>query len=455
MAKGSFRFPLYGGGSTPDPAVYCPANGYVPDEPGAGNWELIAKFQTNSPGTTTFDPALATDPMTWDGKIAWKVDGVIYYTRDISITLDGTLKDAELYILKGSGLTVNSIVVDNDHIVGTLDLSFFKPHPTLASSISTYSNTLLTSIKFNQNKKFIVGNISAYSSNLTGTIDLSFIEKLSSSAIISFYSNPNLERIIFPSSIISGQLHLLYLNNCNLKGNIDLSAFNALSSTAGIRLNSNANLQSVTFPSSFTGAISQLYLHYCNFTSIDLSIIASQLTNYAAIQVSNNPNLSSVTFPTSATGKISQFNCSLTALTSIDLSAYDFTDTAAFYANNCASLTTINFKPGALGKFTQFNISYSNISSIDISQLPNCILKNSCNFSLNNNSMAAAMVDKILFDLAAIVASDATNYTGRQINIGGLGTTANAAPTDGTVTGYDGLTAKAYLISRSISVTSN
>lgn len=447
----------------PDPAEFCPANGYidptnphdpyVPDIPGAGSWELIAKFQTNSPETTTFDPVLNTDPTIWTNKIAWRVGGVIYYQRDISVTLNGSLQDAEIYVLKGSGLIVTELRADNDHIVGTLDLTFLKPHSTTHSIIVAHQNSQLTSIKFNQSEKFTISSISAYQCGLSGVIDLSFIDKLFN-ASIRLETNPNLERVIFPIAITSGVLNFLYLNNCNLKYPIDLRAFQISASTQ-IRMNSNPNLDTVLFPSSISGAISQLFLHYCKFSSLDLSVIASKLTTNGAIQINNNSSLTSVNFPLSATGKIGTFSCAYTALTSIDMSAYDYTDAAAFYCNNVASLTTITFKSGALGKFTQFNCSFCAISSIDMSLLPSCILKSSSTFSFHNNSMSAALVDKILVDLATIVATDPTNYTTRSISIGGTGATANAAPTDGSVTGYDGITAKAYLISRGLVVNTN
>jgi hypothetical protein len=441
-------------GSDPDPAEYCPANGYVPDEPGTGSWELVAKFQTNSPNTTTFDPVLTTDPAVSTDKIAWRVGGVVYYAKDLSLTLDGTLQDAEIYVLKGSGLIITAITINSDHIVGTLDLSFLKSHPTLNTVITAHQNAQLTSIKFNQAEVFSISSISAYSCNLTGVIDLSFASKLAN-ASIRFDSNANLERVIFPTVITTGTLSFLYLNNCNIKYPVDLRAFD-ISANAYIRVNSNANLNSILFPSAITGTINQIFLQYCKFTSLDLSVIASKLlTTGGIIQVNNNTTLTSLTLPLSATGKVSNFNCSYTALTSLDVSAYDFTDTAAFYANNCSSLTSITFKSGALGKFTQFSIAYSAITTIDISLLPYCILKASCAFSLNNNSMSAALVDKILFDFATIVATDATNYITRSIQIGGTGATANAAPTDGSVTGYDGIAAKAYLISRGVSVTTN
>lgn len=473
MAKGSFRFPLYTGGSTPDPAVFCPAegyilpedcpvpdpavfcpsNGYIPDEPGAGNWELVARYKTNSPGTTTFDPILYTDPSTYAGKIAWKVGSTIYYERDLSIVMDGSLQDVELYVLKGSGLVITSFYADSDHIVGVLDLTFLKPNPSANTIISVHSNAALTSIKFNSLESFKVQTLFANNCGIQGIIDLSFISELYFGNIQLHY-NANLEGVIFPNSILSGKLKFLYVNNCNLKYPLDISAFDFETNSA-VRLNSNPNLESVIFPTAISGTISQLYLYSCNLKILDLSIILSKLTTSANVNISGNVNLASILMPSSATGKLNTLNVSYSKINEIDLSGIDFTDTAVVNLNNISDLSTVVFKIGGLGKFTQFNVSYCNITDLDFTQIPNCINKSSVSIYLNNNSMAASIVDKLLFDLAAIAATDPTNYTSRLIQIGGGGATANAAPTDGSVTGYDGLTAKAYLISRAISVTSN
>ena len=117
-----------------------------------------------------------------------------------------------------------------------------------------------------------------------------------------------------------------------------------------------------------------------------------------------------------------------------------------FRCEGSASLTTITFPPSTRA-FDDIFLNGCDLNYVDITVMPNCLDNNNCRYRFQGNSMTAAEVNQMLVDADTI--SDGL-YTGRTIIADGT----NASP-DGTSGGFDGLTAKANLISKGFTVTTN
>jgi len=292
MTKGAFRIPIYGG--NPDPATYCPNEGYYdPDDPDSGviwnpinpndGWNLILEFQTNSPGTTTFDPSITAS----SGEYAWDLgDGNIAVgTKNIEHTYsDGTTKTVKLYS-KGTCI-ITEFLFSGDNIVGVLDVSndAFK----YVNNWNISSNGSMTSVTFpsTYDNNTSVGIITIASCNLTGNIDLSVFSKFTSAAFIALAFNPLLTSVTFASSITGGftniQLHSTGLTS------IDLSKFTSCTVGAALRFDSCSSLTSVTMPVLSSGIIGNLFGYSC--TSLGYFNLTGLSTARASIswQFQNN-----------------------------------------------------------------------------------------------------------------------------------------------------------------------
>lgn len=279
----------------------------------------------------------------------------------------------------------------NTVYVGNLDVSMLTG---LGGDMRIQLNTLLTSITFPAIPTGVnFTNFEVNGNNLTGVLNISQFAKLG--GVMRFSNNPLLTSIVF-ASVITGANPVTAIQafNCNLTGNLDISMFTT--ARGDIEVNNNPLLTSITFPVS-TGNVQTIYCYSCNITGVlDVSSF-SNLGNVAAgidLQGRVNPLLTQVILP-------SNNNPAL-----------------VFSFENC-SLTTVNF------------ISMPKLTEI-----------NACNIRFQNNGMTAAQVNQMLIDLD----TNATNaFTGRQIVANGT----NAAPTGA------GLTAKASLISKGFTVTTN
>lgn len=504
MAKGSFRFPLYGGGSDPDPSVFCPANGYelppdpavlcpaegyVLDEPGSASWELVFEFYTNSPASTTFDPSVGGFV---DSNYAWKIGANIYFARSLSVVLDGSLQKVQLYIKTGTPIT--SINMSADHIVGKL--VFYHPSISMANSYQAMQNPELTGVLLHFSETANAGNLYFYSCNITGIVDFSSIRNAGTIAL-RMYSNPNLTGIIFHPILTTGTLFFYEAYSCNLTGMIDLRMFTRLQATgASIKLNDNPNLESIQMPVVTSGVLQAFYAHNCNLKgTLDLSGITAYGSS-STIYAYNNPLLEEIIFPVSASGVITGLNvngCNLKGI--LDLSCFTSFGTNAsiqFYNNpllkgvvlaatisgaigtfsayNCdltgildLSMVTFNSTQFSLtvydnenlteiilpsnGKILSINAYRCNLSYINIKDIPNGTDKAYMSIALQDNAMTAAEVNRILAEVDSVSVS---GYASRSLRLTGT----NAAP-DSSSGGYDGLAAKASLQSKGFIVYTN
>jgi len=402
--KGAFKFPMIkrSGGDSPDPAVYCPANGYVnPNDPiqpwieypytEEKGFVKILEFQTNSPNNKTFDPSINNSNRSynlgWDCSEDFIITGVstfsIYYK-------DNSVKTVKIY-----DKTVNTIITSvdfaDDNIVGILDLSnaIFSP----LAILSLNDNPSLTEVLFPA--EFTAASVSTfriYNTGFTGILDLRTLKNFPSQ--LYFWNNPNMTGILFPQNA-TGSINQIYAYSTGLTGVLDLSMLSNFT-TPYFMLHTNPNLTGVIFTSNpITAACGGLQLQNTGISTLDLSMFVT-LSTGATIYFNDNPNLLNVIMPVVNTGFISAFRC-----------------------YNCPNIGYINFTGISTSKASQ---------SIDI----------------KNNNWTADIVNRILVDLNSI---SVAGFSSRTINIGG-----NNSDPDSSSGGYDGIAARNSLIAKGFNV---
>jgi hypothetical protein len=478
------------GGSDPDPVVYCPANGYVLDEPGAGTWEKILEFYTNSPSTTTFDPSVGAAS---DSDVAWKIGSDIYHIRALSVVLDGTLQKVELF--RKPGINMTNINLGTDHIVGLLAFShdafaltngfqaFSNPELTKAmiyvpqygnvsniyfylcdltgvmdlSNINNinvciirlYSNPKLTGVIFAPVVTGTLFGLEIYNCDLTGTIDIRMFTAIitTSSLSILLYGNPKLETILTPAAT-TGTLNVFYAYSCNLKGTLDMRGYTQLGTSFNFRVEINPNLTGILFPATLgSGTVTQISARSCNLQgTLDLSCFTA-FSASGTILLYSNPNLEGITMGSITVGAIGQlqiYSCNLTG--TLDLSTILISASVTLNMYNNPNLTEV-ILPTTTGAFLTLAVYSCNLSYINIKDVIGGTDRNTVTITLQDNNMTAAEVNTLLAELDSVAVG---GYIGRSFRINGT----NAAP-DSTSGGYDGLAAKTSLQAKGFTVTTN
>jgi len=200
-------------------------------------WYFLFELQTNSPGSTTFDPVVQKD--TGTATMKWVLgDGNIKYGWNISHTYaDSSVKTVKVYTRRKDWANFTGFNLATDNIYGELDLQWLS-----------------------------------YGNNLQIILD----------------TNPELSSIVMPSGF-TGDINMILINYCDiLNGTLDLSAFNTFDGGATIAVTHNPLLDAITFASSISGAISQLNLNTNHsITSLDISKFLT-FTSTGYINVSTN-----------------------------------------------------------------------------------------------------------------------------------------------------------------------
>jgi hypothetical protein len=225
-------------------------------------------------------------------------------------------------------------------------------------------------------------------------------------------------------------------------------------------LDTSPLLTAVKFPSSVSGTFSAIRIYGTAIAdTLDLSMFNSY-TSTAALYLQSNSSLKYIKFPASITGTMSGLTVASTGITgTLDLSMFNsFTSSATLNLSSNSSITNVNTAASISGKFL-FLSGHTNPSTFFIppSKFASLADINNSDIQFQSNGWSAAQVDQFLVEMATLVSGESAggDYTGRKINVAGSGGTANAAPTDGSVTGYDGITAKASLIAKGFTVTTN
>lgn len=447
---------------------------------------LLLEFQTNSPNGDTFD---ATFEVSGGGSLKWDMgDGTVLTTNVVSAYeyADGTTKTVRIYqnTLSGPG-DVTAIRMFNNHIIGELNLS---PFTSLSGNTNLSGNLGLTNVDWPITSGVFTALVVS-GCGLNQTQDISTMPGIG--GIVQFHDNPNLPGITNPTG--SQAISSYYFYNT---GVVSMS-FTGLSGFAGdIRGYNCPNMTTLAFPS-VANLITGLRFYICPLlNNVDISV----MTNVSGvIQFFGNTAMTNFT-PGSSSQVIDNFNIQDSGLAG-NLNVSGYTMGGTFATVRCASLTSITHgassetfniywiddcditgthnvsmltgwggdvqvdgnsnmsgltPPNTTRTFSKFYANDTALGVINFSLMPNMTDINNCVIRLQRNNFVAAETDENLVNIDAISTS---GFTGRSVVIGQNITEgtppANAAPTDGTVTGFDGLTAKSNLETDGFTVTVN
>ncbi|MFW9965403.1 MAG: hypothetical protein ACFFCX_17655 [Candidatus Sifarchaeia archaeon] len=255
------------------------------------------------------------------------------------------------------------------------------------------------------------------------------------------YSNANLTGVTVNSTPTATGFNTFWVRDCNMTGTLDLTGIQG-----GFRsfdCHNNPNLTTLTFDAGMTMYANGTVFDFvdCDITGVlDISMfdkLGGRFWGY------NNANLTGITFPTS-TVAFTDMRVYNTGLTSVDFSSLSGFAGRIEFNNN--ALTSVTF-PVTSATFTNFLFQdNSSLGFIDFTNLTGLL---AANVSINVRSInaTATQMNQMLVDLDNLPYSASGTP---QIVMDGT----NAAP-DGTSGGLDGLTAKANLISKGASVTTN
>lgn len=478
-------------GETPDPAVFCPINGYIlnPVNPDDG-WFLIAEFPNDSPNSTTFDPRTlrANGTLAWDlgdGTIILYQDSVSYTYSDssprvaalygkgtcnlstVEVQSDNLIGIIDLshsafssaygwYIVTNSGITgliLPSVITVNIYqfyvistgFIGVLDLSVLQTF-TDDADIAIYSNSAMTGVMFAASVTGKIRNLSIYSMGHVGILDLSMFDYMSA-ASMQIFSNPAMTGLLFKSVVTGTMTGISIYSNSTLVGVLYLDMFSSFSAAASITIYSNPLMTGVVFASSIAGTFTSIQVRSLNITgTLDLSMFNS-FGATTTISLYSNPTMTGVVFASSIAGTIATMRIDSTGITGVlDISKFTaWTATGTLYLNNNLSMTGVTFPSSTITGFIRTLRIYSNTSLgyIDFTKLRTGV--NSLKWDMQNNAWTAAIVNQILVEIDGISVG---GFTSRVINIGGT----NADP-DTTSGGYNGSAARTSLIAKAFTVT--
>lgn len=366
----------------PDPAVFCPAEGYVKDEPGTGSWILITEFYTIKNGTFTTTMTASGTDSDW----AWKVGSTVYYSKNISISLDGSTQLVQLWGKLGGTITIWSLI--NMGISGIMNLSHdaFKT----CGNFRLYSNAGLTGIVFPKSPTATLTQVQAYSCGLLETLDLSMYSTINN-LNLQIHSNSGLKRLLINTAVVvTGAVSQFWVDGTGLFEVLDLSKFQSFGSVAQLRLN-NAKIPNVIFSPTITGAPLYIYLNDADFTG------------------------------------------------SLDMSMFTAFRNGTILTLQGSKFTSVNFYSGATGGFSNLTLTGSTIGYTDLKKLPQLTNQNSGQYLFQNMNLSQAQVDQYLADLDTI---SSAGYTGRLISLTGT----NAAPSAAGLVSKANLQAKAFTV---------
>lgn len=470
---------------------------------------LFISFTTNKNGT--FEPFIGTS----DASIGtWEVEGFgIQNTNNPSYTLDGADR---LVTLKISDFTkIDEFNITGEDVKGTIDLSLLtdcltfdlSENPLLTAIQNPVNAQVLTAYRAFNNALSVVnmttfsnfggifvisGNTplttltvpatsNAFSSfNISNcpnivTVDISVLTGLAGA--LRFYGNTAMTTISLPIS--SGLFSIIEGYNCTSLTSLDLSMFNDIGGVIDVK--GNTVMTTLTLPSS-TRNISRFDAYNCSALT---AVNVSGFTNLNGVfRVFNNAAMTSLIFPISA-GNFTSINFTdCPGLTSVDMSTLTGFG-GAFRCYNCTSLVTLTL-PTSTRSITLFEAYNCAFTSLDLSTLTNMsnfvdISRTSTLTSVLLPITANAFNDVCIYQ-TSIGVVDWSVLTGaiQRIDIANCGFTSaesdeniviidnnvnlvagltmdgtNGILTDGTITLFDGLQAKANLEGEGVTVLAN
>lgn len=171
----------------------------------------------------------------------------------------------------------------------------------------------------------------------------------------------------------------------------------------------------------------------------------SDLISITTIEIEDHIPLDGIINPSHANVMVKYSVEGCVLLTSVDVSGLTKLG-GIFNASLCTGLVTIVL-PISTQTFSLFDVNLSNVNYFDLTTLSNLTESIGVTIDLSDNSLNATEVNHFLVDLDAMSTG---GFAGRTILIDGN----NAAP-DGSSGGFDGVTAKANLITKTFIVTSS
>lgn len=301
-------------------------------------YKLLFSFQTNSPSTTTFDPVALLGGTPTPSKWKWFFgDGTFSISNAPTHTYsDSSTKTVNVYHRKPYLKTLEGLNMDDDNIVGILDLTVFENISATNTIISFINNPQLKGILFSGADSSsggssdsgitgVLGSLIIYACDLRGTLDLSMFENIhATNTTIAIAYNTQLEGIIFANSII-GIISLLAIGACGIQGVLDLSMFENMDDSA-IAIQDNPNLEGITFANSITGSVTDIVINANNSLQGTLDLSMFESIHDAVLTIQGNPNLEGVFFSSSngITGTLQSLDLHSNDLQGIlDLTAFD------------------------------------------------------------------------------------------------------------------------------------
>ena len=384
------------------------------------------EFEVTADGT--FSPTLTTingETVTWT-----LIEGYNETTNSLSkadrtglgtTELDGTCQDVVVTFSTGDPLNITELFMGQEHICDELNLSLFEGATTIK-----FNDNEIDEVTLPSSTALVV--ITNFSNNNLTSLDLSVLEDIGGS--IRYNGNSGLTTVT--NATASGELITDYRGfSCALTG-IDLSGYSRLGGNVLIYDN---DATTITFPSS-SETFTMLRIDQNNLTTIDFSPLSGFGSD---IRFYSNPSANSVTFPTS-TEVITRLWGRSSNYSTVDFSTLSKLG-GDFRFNANSGMTSITL-PTTSQNFSFFNVQDCDMGFIDFTKLTGT--NNAISIDLTNNSMTATEVNHILVDI------DNEGWTNITLKMAGT----NAAP-DGTSGGFDGLTAKANIITAGGTVTTN
>lgn len=310
----------------------------------------VWSFQTNSSSADTFSVSVdGYYTPVWD-----KGDGSSYVQGktlpSFSYTDSGTTKTVSIRSKYGGLSEITVISLQNDNVVGKLDLSQFTgagDSGVYGNGIRVDFNSELTGITFPVCDS--INSVSVHECDLTGVLDLTSLTNMEGS--FTAYGNANLTGITHTASTGSFSTYSVY--DCDLTGNHDMSMLSGCGST--FRIENNSNLTSITHSYSSQG-VNFYRARSCDLTgNHDVSML---LNMGGTFEIHSNPNLTSITH-TASTSTINSYLayfCDLTG--NHDVSMLELGSTFLLFGNS--NLTSVTHS------YTTNNINSYQVYSCDI-----------------------------------------------------------------------------------------
>lgn len=171
----------------------------------------------------------------------------------------------------------------------------------------------------------------------------------------------------------------------------------------------------------------------------------TQLSTIKTIEIEDNPTLDDVLNPSHSSAIIKYSIKNNPLIITLDVSGLMKLG-GIFNASECDALTTIVL-PSSVASFSLFDCNLSDLDYFDLTTLSNLTESIGVTIDLSDNNLTVVEVNHFLVDLDTMSTG---GFAGRTILIDGT----NAAP-DVSSGGFDGLTAKANLIAKTFTVTTN